>query len=468
MPINHKDVVVIGAGISGLVCAYRLKSLGMDVAVIEASERIGGVMRSDSIEGYLIERGPNSTRGTRELIALIRELGIADEMIEGDQKAPAYIYFNGQLHPVPSSAAAFIRSGLLSTRGKLRLLMEPLIPARHSSEEESVASFARRRFGIEVAERVVAPFVSGIYAGDAEILSVQAAFPQLAGLETSSGSLFRGMLAMHRANTSTEGSAGELISGSPHRRLISFKQGMGFLPETIAVKVGEDLAIGCCDCRIQALSRSRFSVRFNCSGVVQVLNCDCVAIATPASAAAKLVSSVSNQLARLLEEIEYPPLAIVHLSYKESEIGRPLDGFGFLVAPTERMRMLGCIWNSSLFEGRAPKGIALLTVFIGGARDPEAARLSESDLIRIAHAQLEEVLGEIGEPQFAATTRYERSIPQYNLGHAARVKQIENELRANKGLRLIGNYLHGVSVGDCIKGAELTATEISKLLSGDR
>jgi oxygen-dependent protoporphyrinogen oxidase len=457
MPTDHKDVIVIGAGISGLVCAYRLKSLGMDVAVIEKSEQSGGVMRSDLIEGYLIERGPNSSQGTEELIALVQELGIADEMIEGDQKAPAYIYFGGKLHPVPSSASAFIRSGLLSARGKLRVLMEPLIRKRGSSEEESVASFARRRLGKEAAERVIAPFVSGIYAGDAEVLSIQAAFPKIAGLEVSSGSLFRGLLAAKR-NTSAK-------RASPRRRLVSFKQGMGFLPKTIAALLGEDLMIGCSDCQIQVLNRGKFSVRFKRSGLVHALTCDCVAIATPASAAAQLVSPISNQLTRLLEQIEYPPLAIIYLSYEEAKIGRPLDGFGFLVSPTEGMSMLGCLWNSSLFEGRAPKGMALLTVFIGGAHHPDAARLSDDDLARAAHAQLQKVLGQTGKPQFVAITRYERSIPQYKLGHAARASEIEKQVGATKGLKLIGNYLHGVAVGDCIKEAERAAKEISQLLS---
>ncbi|HWP42486.1 MAG TPA: protoporphyrinogen oxidase, partial [Blastocatellia bacterium] len=181
---SHRDAVVVGAGLAGLVCAHRLKRLGLDVALLEESHRAGGVIQSERIDGHLIERGPNSSQGTEELMALVEELGIMDQLAEGDPKAPAYVYFNRQLLAVPAGPGAFLKSRLLSARGKLRILAEPMVPVRVSDEEESVASFARRRIGSEAAERLVKPFVSGIYAGDAERLSVQAAFPRLANLET--------------------------------------------------------------------------------------------------------------------------------------------------------------------------------------------------------------------------------------------------------------------------------------------
>src|SRR5437763_11294832 len=179
METSHKQVVIIGAGIAGLVCAYRLKVLGVDVLLIESSNRVGGVMQTEIVDGYLIERGPNSSQGTEELMALIEELGLMSDLAEGDPKAPAYVYVKGQLHAVPAGAGAFIKSKLLSATGKLRIFAEPFIGRRRTGEEESIFSFARRRIGREAAERMVAPFVSGIYAGDAEKISVQAAFPRL-------------------------------------------------------------------------------------------------------------------------------------------------------------------------------------------------------------------------------------------------------------------------------------------------
>jgi protoporphyrinogen/coproporphyrinogen III oxidase len=472
---NHRAVVVIGAGISGLVCAYRLKMLGVDVALIEKSDRVGGVIQSERLEGYLIERGPNSSQGSEELIGLVEELGIIDELDEGDPKAPAYVYFNKQLHAVPAGPGSFIISGLLSASGKLRILKEPFVPARRSDTEESVASFARRRIGREAAERMVAPFVSGIYAGDAEQLSVQAAFPRLANLETLYGGLFRGMFAKAReARRAKKAASAVLDKAAPtRRRLCSFRSGMAVLPKTLASKLGEDLLTGCgelriadCGSRIEADGRqARFSVEFERASSNHTLTCERLVVATPANAAATLVRTISEALGRLLDEIAYAPLAIVSLAYDESTVATPLRGFGFLVPPAERMNILGCVWNSSLFKDRAPKGKALLTVFIGGARNPDIAGLADAELVSTAHGELQKVLGISSDPRVIAITRYERSIPQYNLGHFARVQEIERLLGELSGLRLIGNYLHGVSTGDCIKEADRVAQEVAESMA---
>jgi protoporphyrinogen/coproporphyrinogen III oxidase len=469
---NHRAVVVIGAGISGLVCAYRLKMLGVDVALIEKSDRVGGVIQSERIDGYLIERGPNSSQGTDELVALVDELGITDELVEGDPKAPAYVYFGGRLHAVPSGPGAFLRSKLLSLPGKLRIFKEPLVPVRRADSEESVASFARRRIGREAAERMVAPFVSGIYAGDAEQLSVQAAFPRLATLETGYGGLFRGMFAKAReARRAKKAASAGLDKVAPtRRRLCSFRDGMAVLPRTLSSKLGEDLLTGCEELRIASRGSrseaqpqsSRFTVEFERAGDQHQLACEQIVIAAPATAAAKLVRGISDRLSGLLEEITYPPLAILSLAYDVSVIATRLNGFGFLVPPGERMNILGCVWNSSLFEGRAPEGKSLITVFMGGARNPDIVRLADGELVSTAHIELQRVLGISGEPAVVAITRYERSIPQYNLGHFARVQEIESLLGGLPGLRLIGNYLHGVSTGDCIKEADRVATEVGQ------
>lgn len=503
MPQNHKDVVVIGAGISGLVCAYRLKALGVDVALLEKSPRVGGVIQTEQVGGFLIERGPNSSQGTEELMALVEELGITGDLAEGDPKAPAYVYFKGKLHPVPAGAGPFIKSRLLSLSGKLRIFKEPFVPARRADSEESVAAFARRRIGREAADLLVAPFVSGIYAGDAEQLSVQAAFPKLANLETGYGGLIRGTFAKAREARRARKSASAVFdkAAPTRRRLCSFRKGMAFLPTTIAARLGEDLMTECeelrmADCgpeelriadgglRIEESSprqvtrnsqsairnplSTQFSIDFERKGDHHQLTCYKLIIATPARVAGALVASLSVQLSSLLKEIEYPPLAIVSLAYDESAVATPLDGFGFLVPPSERMNILGCVWNSSLFEDRAPKGRALVTLFIGGARNPAAASLADDDLVSTAHRELQKVLGISGEPQVVAITRYERSIPQYNLGHFSRVQRIESLLRELPGLRIIGNYLHGVSTGDCIKEADRTARGIADSIAGPR
>jgi oxygen-dependent protoporphyrinogen oxidase len=473
--IKHKDVVIIGAGISGLVCAYRLKSLGADVLLLEKSDRVGGVMQSEKIAGYLIERGPNSSQGTEELMALVEELGIMDEVAEGDPKAPAYVYFNGRLHAVPAGAGAFVRSKLLSASGKLRIFAEPLIRARRASEEESIYSFARRRLGRQAAERMVAPFVSGIYAGDAEKISVQAAFPKLANLEATYGGLIRGTIAKAREARRAKKSASAVLdkAAPTRRRLISFKRGMQYLPQVLAAKIGEDLMTGVGDCGLRIADcglpdspkSPRFTLEFERGGTPDKIACDHLIIASPARAAAVLLAPFSAELSRLLEEIYYPPIAIVCLGYDEAKIKTPLDGFGFLVPPSERLNILGCVWNSSLFADRAPAGKALITVFIGGARNPQVVQLGDDELVTLVHADLQNILGIRGEPQAVAITRWERAIPQYNLGHRDRVQQIEALLAGIPGLRLAGNYLHGVSTGDCIKEADRVAKEVSTSLN---
>lgn len=452
-----------------MLCAYRLKTLGIDVALIEKSDRVGGVIQSERIDGFLIERGPNSSQGTDELLALVEELGITSELAEGDPKAPAYIYFKGRLHPVPSGAGAFIKSDLLSLGGKLRIFKEPFVPVRRSGSEESVASFARRRIGREAAERMVAPFVSGIYAGDADQLSVQAAFPRLANLETGYGGLFRGTFAKAReARRAKKAASAVLDKAAPtRRRLCSFQSGMGFLTKTLASKIGEDLLAGCQNLRLEKAADSPvFEVGFELGTNQHKLICERIIIATPAKAASSLVAPLSAELSGLLGEIGYPPLSIVSLAYDESTVSTPLDGFGFLVPPSEGLNILGCVWNSSLFKDRAPKGKALVTAFIGGARNPSAARAADAELVSTVHNELQKVLGISSDPQVVAITRYERSIPQYNLGHFARVQRIERLLSDFTGLMLIGNYLHGVSTGDCIREADRVAKAVTQSMSG--
>ncbi|HKP13173.1 MAG TPA: protoporphyrinogen oxidase [Blastocatellia bacterium] len=470
MGTSHKQVVVIGAGIAGLVCAYRLKSLGADVLLVETSGRVGGVMQTEAVDGYLIERGPNSSQGTEELMALVEELGLTGELLEGDPKAPAYVYFGGRLHPVPAGAGAFIKSKLLSTAGKLRILREPFIGRRAAGDEESILSFARRRIGREAAERMVAPFVSGIYAGDAEKISVQAAFPRLWNLELTYGGLIRGTIAKAReARRAKRAASAVLDKAAPtRRRLISFKRGMAALPQRLAAKLGEDLMTGVAGCELRMADSAAALVTFSRSGVTHQATADHVIVATPAKAAASILKPISSELSELLAGVYYPPLAILYLAYDAASVRTPLDGFGFLVAPSEGMNILGCVWNSSLFAGRAPQGKALLTTFVGGARRPEAARLPDAELVAAAHGELQAVLGITGEPTVVGITRWERAIPQYNIGHRDRVTRIEALLKQTPGLHLAGNYLHGVSTGDVIKEADRVARDVHQALAEAR
>jgi len=444
--------LVIGAGIAGLVAAYRLHRAGRAVLLIESGDRAGGIIRSQDAEGFLLERGPNSFRGTHELLDLIDEVGLAGDLVAADPRAPAYVYAGGALHAVPMSPPALIKTRLLSTAGKLRLLREPFVRPRREPGEESVASFVRRRLGPEVLERLVAPFVSGIYAGDPGQLSVQASFARLAALEVEGGSLLRGAWrAARRARAAGQTPARSL---RPYR-LCSFRGGLEQLPRALAAALGPSLLTGA---RVTRLSADgHFALTILHQGAEHTHSAANLIVATPAAAAAALLRGLAPEVADLVAPIPYVGLASVPLAYRVGQVARRLDGFGFLAPRGEGLRALGSVWNSSLFPGRAPDGWALLTSFVGGATDPEAVALGDEELARIVHSDLRRALGVEGEPRRLPVTRWERAIPQYPLGHAARVAQIEAALGSRSGLHLVGNYLRGVSLGDCVLQAARAA-----------
>ncbi len=488
------DSIILGAGISGLVAAYRLKRLGRSVLIIEHTNRVGGAIQSRDAHGFLIEQGPNSFRGDHELLDLVEELDLMGEMVTGDPKAPAYVYSGGEFHAVPMGPVALIKTRLISRAAKLRLLAEPFVKAkagnsnqrggqdahdtmragcprsngqdahdtmltgctRSNVSEESVASFVRRRLGNQVLEKLVAPFLSGVYAGDPERLSVQACFPKLAEFEAEAGSIIRGGLKSFReARHQNEQPKRSL---RPYR-LCSFRNGLNTLPQRLAKELGSALMTEA-DVRSVSKSSEGFELMVEHQSQMKQFVCSNLIVATPADATARLLSQVSPQLSSLLAEIPYASLASVPLAYRADQISRSLDGFGFLAPRNEGLRTLGSVWNSSLFTGRAPDGWVLTTNFIGGATDPEAAMLGDDELADLVHGDLSKALGISGEARRLPITRYERAIPQYEIGHATRVVGLEVELKNHAGLHLAGNYLHGVSIGDCIRQAEQLASEI--------
>jgi oxygen-dependent protoporphyrinogen oxidase len=458
MQSQHKQVVVIGAGISGLVCAYRLKSLGVDVALIEKSAHVGGVIQSRQVDDFLIERGPNSTRGTAEFLSLIEELGLMSELIEGNPKAPAYVYHNGKMRAVPMGPASLLKTDLLSFGGKLRLFKEPFVSKREATGEESVHDFFSRRLGLEAAERLVAPFVSGIYAGDENRLSVQAAFPMLAELENDSGSLFRGGIVKAKAAKREKQNA--QTEKPKTKRSVSFRKGLSQLTETLAAKLGDDL-IKNVEFAIQSVQATsadnraaRFAIAIKPSEHEQTITCQNLVFATPAYVTSSIIASFSDELSRLLGEVEYPPVSIVHLAYDKAAQPNAIEGFGVLVAPVDRMNILGCLFSSSLFAGRAPNDKYLFTVFMGGARTPELTSLSDDELVAKAHQDVGKILNLKASPTLISISRWPRAIPQYNLGHATRLKRIAELTDPATGIYLAGNYLNGVSISDCVQAAD--------------
>lgn len=469
-----QDVIVVGGGISGLVCAYQLKRLGRNVLLIDGSNRVGGVMKSESVDGFLFERGPNSFYITPEISELLDTIGISPYLVTADSSAPRFVYYKGKLRavPVPTSPlkflSSFLTTRLLSPLAKLRLFAEPFIAPSTSGQEQTIEEFITRRFGKQFHDVLVSSFVSGVYAGNTSELSAMASppFSKLADLEAEHGSVIRGAF---RSKKSASAKTGE-----PPRRShqsCSFLNGLETLPKALHKALVNELLL---NCKIHSIEfhnhapQAHYTLEVEFCGDRQPIHTASLIIATPAYTAARLLDPLSDKLANTLDQIPYPPLASVALAFKESQLklqpGTSLQGFGFLIPRSEGVRTLGCIWNSSLFPERAPQGYVTLTCFIGGSTDPEVLALSDDDIIRTVHKDLQQTLGVTGAPRVLGVTRWERAIPQYTLGHPSRRTEIEEQVGRYPGLYLTGNYLYGVSIGDCIGQAQRTAEQVEEFL----
>ncbi len=440
---SSAPAIVVGAGISGLVCAYALRKAGVDAQVLEASPRPGGVIRSEVRDGFLLELGPQSFSGTAALRSLCTELGIADQLVQAPAGAPRYVLNDGRLRAVPLNPAAMLTSSLLSAKTKWRIARDAFGTTRAPEEDESIAAFVRRKFGEELLDRLVAPFVSGIYAGDPERISLRAAFPQLYEAEKSAGSAIRGMM---RAAKSREGTR-------ERPTLLSFRSGNATLVRALAQKMGSRLHLGAEALGIGVRREAgtvRFDVKFRESGSEQLVVAERLVLATPADVAGALLRDVNAVFEPVLGGIEYAPVAVVSLSYRREDVGHSLDGFGFLAPRSSGLRVLGSVWNSSLFPERAPAGHVLLTSFVGGATNPGAAELSSGDLVALVHREVAPVLRIRAAPVFSHVQIYRRALPQYNIGHGERLMALERLTGDLPGLFLVGNYFRGPAIGNCV------------------
>ncbi|CAG4883495.1 Protoporphyrinogen oxidase [Georgfuchsia toluolica] len=453
------DVIVVGAGISGLASAWGIQQQGARVLVIEAVSRPGGCIATAHEQGCLLESGPNSALDTTPLINhLLNELDIANSRIAGNPDARnRYILRDGEPRVLPMSPFAFLTSPLFSTGAKLRLLREPFIARGTSDAEETVAAFVRRRLGAEFLDYAINPFVGGVYAGNPEMLSLSAAFPRLHQLEQEHGSLIRGQLlgALARARSPEKSK-----KSAP---TFSFREGMQTMTDAMARHLRIELGA-------QVISVTAgdngYTISTDSSGMRREFRSRAVLLAVPAYVAASLVASIAPHTAQALADIPYPPVAVIHSAYHRSAITHPLDGFGLLVPACERRQILGTLFSSSLFDNRAPHERVLLTTFMGGMRQPDLTQLGEREIARIAQADNAQLLGIAGPAEFVKVTRWARAIPQYTLGHSERMAQVDEAERIFPGLFFCANYRGGVAVGDCIKSAHHAANATTNFLRG--
>jgi protoporphyrinogen/coproporphyrinogen III oxidase len=447
-------VAIIGGGICGLACDYRLHQLGIPAILLEASEQVGGLIGTVEKDGFLFESGPQSFQGTETILNLIKELGIEQELQTAGPKAPRYVLRHGRLEKVPMSPQAILGSSLISVSSRFKVISEPLRRTKPPSDDESVADFVRRKFGHEILEYLVSPFVSGVYAGDPELLSLKAAFPTLEEWERQYGSVIRGAMKSRPEKGARKGPP----------PLCSFRGGMGQLTRAIADKLSGQIQLGSRVISAKQASLAsdgaQYEIRVARGGQEEIISARAVVVATPAYVASHLLTEVSASLAKSLSSIAYAPVAVVAAGYHRHQTAHPMNGFGFLVPRAEKLRTLGTIWNSSLFPGRAPAGMMAITSFIGGATNTELCEKLEAEIAAIVHAENARILGIVGPPVATAVWKHPKALPQYNLGHGHTVEAIRKAERETPGLFFSGNYLEGPSLGKCIEQAFATAEAV--------
>ena len=468
-----KSVAIIGGGISGLSSAYYLwkQSPQTKIHLFEASDRLGGMLRTTVADGWLIESSADSFLSGPETPAsleLADEIGFADQLIETNRRhRRALVAFDGGLHAVPkgfqlmgtTEIRAALESTLLTRSGRLRLARERSVPPRTDGVEESLSQFARRRLGDEAFERLVQPLVAGIYSADPEKLSVEAALPRFTRMEREHGSLYEGLLARQSATKSALSKTTTGASGARYGLFQTPRDGMESLVRAIVSALPSDSysvntavrKIAPTDSGGWQLSVDEVAGKENSSRVFEK-----VIVALPTHRIPALVS-FDAELVDSFGGIPYASVIVACVGYRREQIEHPLNAFGIVVPTVEKRRIIAVSFSSVKFPGRAPDGHELMRVFIGGACRPEMFELDDSEVTCLVRDELREVLGVSGEPVFSSINRWQRSSPQYHIGHAARVSAIESRLAKYPGLLVAGNAYRGVGIPQSVASGRMAA-----------
>jgi len=454
----RRHVAIVGGGIAGLAVAHALLAEGADesrvsVSVLERASRLGGHIRTEHIDGFVCESGPNGfLDNAPATLALIRDLGLDAQVQASDDRARRrFIVRGGRLHPLPGGPLDLAASRVLSWRAKLRLALEPFA-RRRPDGDESIHAFASRRIGVEAADVLVDPMVSGIFGGNARALSLRACFPNMWGLETEHGSLVRAMIARRRHQQRRRGDA----IGAPLGRLTSFRGGAEVLVRRLADLLGHVARPGVEVCDITA-DGDRY--RLHVDGQPPI-DADAVVLASGAATSARMVRGLDTPLSDVLATMPTASMVVVCLGYEAAGLAHPLNGFGYLIPRSEGMRTLGVLWDSSVYPGRAPAGHVLMRVMLGGATDPEAVDLDDASILDVARRELKMAMGVDATPRLVRIVRHRTGIPQYTIGHLERLARAEERLARWPGLVLAGNAYRGVSINACIADAKAVAARV--------
>jgi oxygen-dependent protoporphyrinogen oxidase len=466
-------VAIVGGGLSGLATAFHILKesnrvgLNTEVTLLESGPRLGGKISTVTTQGFHCETGPNGfLDNVPETLDLVDILGIEDRLVRSSDAARRrFILSGGRLHQLPESPLAFLGSDLLTIRGRARVIGELFVPRKKrgsAKEDETVASFIRRRLGSEVLAKLIDPMVSGVYAGDPEKMSIASCFPKIVALEEQYGGLIRGMIAKQRAARS-EGKEGP--GAGPGGTLMSFRHGLQELIDAMAARLGKQVRLSSPVVSLSTYGKGNLSTYEVKMEKGDPVTADAVVVAAPAYAAAAIVGSISPETASLLKKIPYSSISVVHFGYDREDVKHDLNGFGFLVPSGERRRILGSLWSSSIFDGRAPSRKVLMTTMVGGARNPQTARLRSGDLTSVVKAELQRTIHQSAPPDFSLITRWERAIPQYRPGHGRLLKDIDGQAGRHTGLFLTGNAYRGIGVNDCVRAAAEIAPRVVEHLA---
>ncbi|MFA6002748.1 MAG: protoporphyrinogen oxidase [Elusimicrobiota bacterium] len=466
---QSRKVAVLGAGITGLAAAYELCKRGRrggpswEVAVFEADTRVGGKIRTENNEGAVCETGPDSFITAKpQALELVRELGLESELLRTNQQHRAvFMLCGGRLVPMPEGISLvlptrlwpFLRSGLLTWPGKLRMAMEPFVPRLSGEGDESLAAFFERRLGPEAVAKLVAPLLGGIFAGDASKLSLNSTFPQFAEMERRGG-LLREFLRARRPRSAPAADV---------TMFMTLKGGLCLLPETLARR----LPAGCLRLGAAVKEIVRRGSRWEVRSARGREEFDAVVSALPAPALAGVVEGMDVEFAGVLREIPFASSAVVTLAYERRDFSHPLEGFGMLVPRAEGRRLNAATFSSTKFPGRVPPGLVVLRGFLGGAGRDADAEADEAQVARTARNELRDILG-LGQahPRWTRAARWPRANPQYNVGHGLRLKRLESCLQAHPGLILAGDSFRGVGLPDCIRSGGQAAQRLLSSAGG--
>ncbi len=441
--MDKAEVVIVGGGISGLSLAYFLlkKKPDLDIKIIEAENKAGGKIVSENISSFLCEAGVNGFLNNKpSTIALANELGI-EPLMGSEHSKVRYILIDGQLKKVPEDPLKFFASSLLSLRGKIRMIGEYFIPPLKEDIDESVQSFVSRRVGTEFYEKLIDPMSTGIYAGDPTKMSMKSCFPKVYWLEKKYGGLIKGLIALKKEKKNVE--------TAPKSMLMSFRNGMVELIQSLENKLASKILKNKKVLDI-TLNNGLYNLYMADGEYLQATK---IVLACPAHESANIVKEFDKELGKLLASIPYPPLSVVAFGFKTEQIGFGTGLYGFLVPHREKRKILGCLFDSTIFPNRAPQGYVLLRTMIGGMRSPELALLPDEKLIETALSELRDILSIKGDPEFIKIFRWQRAIPQYQVGHEEKLRKIDERLKSFPGFYLTGNAYRGVSVNDCIQNS---------------